>query len=65
MKISVARDPRGGMTPGGHVIDEKLAFEWPHICAGIYLEVGLERCWLSRDEAHAVAAMIKAAADDA
>lgn len=65
MKISALRDPTGGMTPGGHTITDEFAFEWPFVCAGVYLEVGIERCWLSRDEAMAVAGMIAAAAADA
>lgn len=61
----VSRAADAGTMIGGHILSETFAFEAEFTCAGIRLMLGPETCWVSRDEAHEVAAAIKAAADDA
>jgi hypothetical protein len=65
MKFRVDRFPEAGVAVGGHIITEDLAFEVEFAVAGIRLRLGDEECWLSRDEAHEMAAMIMDVSADA
>ena len=65
MKFMVSRAENAGVAIGGHIISETFGFEAEFPVAGIRLQFGSEVAWLSRDEAHAVAAAIIEAAIDA
>ncbi len=65
MKFAVDRFQNVGTAVGGHVIDEGFAFAADFPVAAIRVQLGFETCWLSRDEAHQVAALLMEAAADA
>ncbi len=64
MKFEVFRLYDAGMTHGGMVVSEALAFAWPIKCAGIRLRFGSETVDINRDEAAEVAAYIQLALRD-
>jgi len=64
MKFSVHRKHDAGVVDGGFVITDDFAIQVELKVAGIRLQLGEEVCWMSRDEAHEVAAAILAAASD-
>lgn len=64
MKFEVYRLYDAGMTHGGMVVKENLAFAWPIKCAGIRMRLGDTVVDINRDEACEVAYALLLAARD-
>jgi hypothetical protein len=64
MKFEVSRLIDAGITHGGVVVSENLAFAWPVKCAGVRLRLGSETVDINRDEAAEVVAYIQMALRD-
>ncbi len=64
MKFEVFRLYDMGMTHGGMVVSEDLAFAWPIKCAGVRMRLGDSVVDINQDEAAEVAAYIQMALRD-
>ena len=64
MKFEVFRLYDAGMTHGGMVVNEKLAFAWPIKCSGVRLRLGSETVDINRDEAAEIVVYIQLALRD-
>lgn len=65
MKFSVQRVLDAGTAVGGHIITDDFGFEAEFSVAAVHITLGVEEGWMSRDEAHQMAAMILDASADA
>ncbi len=64
MKFAVYRLYNAGMTPGGVVVDEGLAWAMPLKCAGVRVQFGSETVDITRDEAAEMATYLQQALRD-
>lgn len=64
MKFEVDRMVEAGTAVGGHIIDETFGFPATFAVAGIRIRLGFETAWISRDEAHEIAAALLEASID-
>lgn len=65
MRFTVERVRDGGTVTGGHILSDDFGFEATFAVAAVHITLGVEDGWLTRDEAHEMAAMILNASADA